>query len=1171
MRFDKLNDIIGWGVFLIAAIVYLLTIEPTVSFWDCGEYIAIANKLEVGHPPGAPFFMLVARIFMAFVPKEDAALMVNVMSGLCSAFAVLFLYWSITAIARRIAESSEEGMNKPQQWAILASAFVGAVAFTFTDTFWFSAVEGEVYAMSAMFTAAVFWLILKWDRRADEPHNARYIVLIFFIIGLSIGVHLMNILAIPAIALVYYFRKYQFSVQGLLLSLVISGAIIIIFQVVVITGIFEMAGWFERVMVNQVGAPFNLGAAIYFLLLFGLIIYGLYYTQRNMKPLSNLIILSLAVILLGYSSYTMILIRSSADPPIDENNPENLLTLVSYLKREQYGSRPIFYGQYWNAPRVDNEVVGKSYMKGYKVKREGRSKSIVAYQERFDAKNYVEDHPNQNLTIHPAYIEKKPRRQPVFHSKWTVPFQRMYDSRHGNDYKNWIDASKMENVSYEGRRGEKTRKRPQWWQNFDFYFEYQLGWMYWRYFLWNYAGRQNDLQGFAGSMVKGNWLSGIDFIDSQRLGPQKSPPPTVSQNPAYNRFYYLPIVLGLIGFFYQLVRAPKSWGVVLILFIITGIAIVTYLNQPPHEPRERDYTNVGSFWTFAIWIGLGVYALFDAARNIRMPELREILTWGGGPVGGVLVFSLLIDSGKAFSFSLAYLFVVAFLAIGVMYLVGSYVQNRYGHVLAALLIGLPVPYVLAKDGWDDHDRSDRYTARDYAKNYLDSCEKNAILFTNGDNDTFPLWYVQEVEEYRTDVRVVNLSLLNTDWYIDQMSRKAYDSDPVPFAEQDEEVPRKNRVTSRKYRQGNRDRIFLFGGGNGKKKRNQRIADLVNRGRGKIKKKFGTDAFALDKKENIYVDVAAAVDFMMNDANKVKLHPRASTKYAYFPTKRFFIDVPKEKIKKKNIVPEEQEDRIVDKIKWRIGRRQMTKNSMMTMCLLAHFDWERPIYFSVTVGGNASLGLKNYFQLEGLAYRLVPIKGSNNAVSVDGNIHVDKMYKNLMKEFQWGGIPDEEWVYMDDDNRRMTTNMRLQFANLASELNSMGRKDSAKKVLKRSLEVMPERSVPYNRIMVMTSKELFKAGADSAATDVAKTLFDRYEKAISYYTSLPDHYARKKQVRRKTQEARYVLRSLTSLVSRFGSKKLEKDFKDRAKPYMRKRRKPDATPGTRRRRGPGGGS
>ncbi len=1130
MRFNKLNDLVGWGVFLIAAIVYLLTIEPTVSFWDCGEYIAIAYKLEVGHPPGAPFFMLVARVFSAFVAKEDVAMMVNSMSALCSAFAILFLFWSITALLRRVAESSDEDMAFPQQLGILVSAFIGATAFIFTDTFWFSAVEGEVYAMSAMFTAAVFWLILKWDQRAEEPHSNRYIILIAFIIGLSIGVHLMNILAIPAIALVYYFRKYRFSAQGLLATLVISGAIIILFQLVVITGIFELAGWFERVMVNQMGAPFNLGAAIYFFLLFGVLVFGLYYTQRMMKPLANMIVLSLTVILIGYSSYATILIRSAADPPIDENNPENLLTLVSYLKREQYGSRPIFFGQYWNAPVEGQEEQGNMYMKAYQVKPGRGDKTIRTYQSEYDAKNYVKEHPGRDLRIHPAYVVKKKRTKRTYNEKWTVPFQRMYDPRHGSDYKNWVDEGKFEQVQYTDRRGKKrTKPRPQWWQNLDYYFEYQLGWMYWRYFLWNFAGRQNDVQGFAGSLVEGNWLSGIDFIDSQRLGPQEGLPPSVSKSPAYNTFYFLPVILGLIGFFFQLWRAPKSWTVVFVLFLITGIAIVTYLNQPPHEPRERDYTNVGSYWAFAIWMGMGVYALFDAARNVRMPQLREILQFGGAPVGGILVFSLLLDTGKTFAYALFFFFVVAFLAIGFMYMVGSRVENRYAHLVLACLLALPVPCVLADDGWDDHDRSHRETARDFAANYLKSCEKNAILFTNGDNDTFPLWYVQEVLEVRTDVRVVNLSLLNTDWYIDQMARKAYDSEGVPFG-----------VHSRKYRQGTRDMVPLFKPNDPIPKRENALQKIV--------KKHGAEAFYKDSSNGkYYLNIDAAVDFMMNDKNKWS--NRRGNKFAYFPSKRFYIDVPKEKIRKKNMLPEAKEDRIVDRMQWRIGRSRITKNSMMVMCLLANFDWERPIYFSVTVGGSAAMGLQKYFQLEGLAYRLVPVKGNNSAPAVDGGIHVDKMYTNLMKNFKWGNMDGEEWLYMDDDNRRMTTNMRLQFSNLASQLNSEGKKDSAKKVLMESLEVMPERNVPYNRIMVMTARELFRAGAKKEGAKVARKLFDRYEKAMDYYSGLPTPYSGYGQVSNKKREALYVLRSLNRLAKRHGSDELKKNFKERLKPYM----------------------
>ncbi len=1131
MRFNKLNDLVGWGVFLIAALVYLLTIEPTVSYWDCGEYIAIAYKLEIGHPPGAPFFMLVARIFSAFVDKESVAMMVNSMSALCSAFGILFLFWSITAFARRFAEKSKEELDFPQQLAVLASGFIGAMAFTFTDTFWFSAVEGEVYAMSAMFTAAVFWLILKWERRADEPHSDRYIILISFVIGLSIGVHLMNILAIPAIALVYYFRKYQTTPKGILLTLIISGAIIIAFQAIVITGFFELAGWFERMMVNSFGAPFNLGAAIYFIALFAALAYGLYYTHRYVKPLGNMILLSLTVILIGYSSYATILIRSAADPPIDENNPENLLTLVSYLKREQYGSRPIFFGQYWNAPTMGTEEQGKNYMKAYQIVPERGGDAVRIYQDEYDAKRYVQEHSDRNLKIHPAYVAKKARSQRIFHDKWTVPFQRMYDSRHGSDYKNWIDEDQFEQVTYTDRRGRQQKKaRPQWWQNLDFYFEYQLGWMYWRYFLWNYAGRQNDVQGFAGSIVEGNWLSGIDFIDRERIGSQENLPPLVSENPAYNKFYYLPIVLGLIGFFFQLARSPRHWSVVLMLFIITGIAIVTYLNQPPAEPRERDYTNVGSFWAFAIWIGLGVYALFDAARNIRMPQLREILTWGGVPVGAVLLFSLLLDTGKAFAYSLAFLFVVAFLAVGVMYLIGQNVQNRYAHVLLALLIGAPVPYVLAKDGWDDHDRSGRYTARDFAKNYLASCEENAILFTNGDNDTFPLWYVQEVEEFRTDVRVVNLSLLNTDWYINQMARKAYDSDALPFG-----------VHSRKYRQGTRDIVPLFNLRSGDGDR-QTLPERDNAAK-KILDRYGSDAFRQDTSGNFYLNIEAAVDYVMNDENKRNIFSR-DEKHAYFPAKRFFLDVPKQKIIEKGIVPEEDEDKIVDEIRWRVGRNQLTKNNVMVLSLLANFDWDRPIYWSVTVGGNATLGLKNYLQLEGLGNRLVPVKGSSNAPAVQAAVHTEKMYHNLMNEFEWGNMNGEEWIYMDDDNRRMTRNMRMQFANLAAELTQNGKKDSAQKALQECIDVMPRRTVPYDPGMVLVVREMMRADMGDEADRVARDLFDRYEKSLNYYKGLSQEYMQYQQVNRKMGESVRVLRNLQRFASQFGRDSLQQEFSQR---------------------------
>ncbi|HRI41571.1 MAG TPA: DUF2723 domain-containing protein, partial [Bacteroidia bacterium] len=698
MNYNRINNLVGWLVFLIASYVYISTIEPTGSFWDCGEFIATAHKLEVGHPPGAPFFLLLARVFIIFGGPDNIAhvpVMVNILSALMSAFTILFLFWTITAISRKLTIGKGE-VTTDKLVAVMGAGVVGALAYTFSDSFWFSAVEGEVYASSSFFTAIVVWLIFKWDAVADEKHNLRWLILIAYLMGLSVGVHLLNLLAIPALAYVIYFRKTQkATTKGIIYTFLISCAALVFIQYGVIQEVITLAGSFDLFFVNTLGLPFGSGIIFYGLLIVGLLTWALIYTKRRELPVWNTSILCVVFILIGYTSFAQILIRSNANPPLDENNPENVFSFISYLKREQYGDRPLFYGQFYNAKVVDQKEGERTW-----AKVPGESK----------------------------YVDAGRKVEAVYEADKTTIFPRMWSNQanHVQEYKKWADV-----------KGDRT---PSFGENLKFFFVYQLGEMYWRYFMWNFVGRQNDLQG-PGGITKGNWLSGIKFLDEMRLGPQDKLPESMTNNRARNTLYFLPFILGIIGLIYHFNRDNKDAWVVFLLFFMTGIAIVIYLNGTPQQPRERDYAYAGSYYAYAMWIGIGVLAIYDFLRK-RIP-------------GTVAAFT------------------------------------------STLLCTFAVPVVMAKAEWNDHDRSNRYTSRDFAVDYLESCERNAILFTNGDNDTFPLWYAQEVEGMRTDVRVCNLMLLNTDWYIDQMKARTYESAPLPVS-----------LPSKKYYDGVNNQVFI---------------------------------------------------------------------------------------------------------------------------------------------------------------------------------------------------------------------------------------------------------------------------------------------------------------------------------------------------------------------------
>lgn len=1075
MSFKKLNILTGWLVFLVAAWTYIATIEPTSSFWDCGEFIATAYKLEVGHPPGAPLFMILARVASAFVSPENVPMAVNVLSALASAFTILFLFWSITHMAHKMATRSGEALNTGSIIAVLGSGIVGALAYTWSDSFWFSAVEGEVYALSSFFTAVVFWAILKWESEADEPHSTRWLILIAYLMGLSIGVHLLNLLCIPAIAFVYYFKRYTPTVKGVLMTFVVSAIILGTIQAVIIPGIVKVAGSFELLFVNSMGLPFNTGNVIYGALLIGLIVWGIRWTQRNGHVLWNIVILGVTVILVGYSTYAMIVIRSTANPPIDENNPENVFNLLSYLNREQYGDRPLLMGQFWGSPYSSERKDGSPvYTATYQVKKGGRA--VQNFYDRWSAAHFVEQNPGHEIDH--AYVITDPRKgsEVQYDPEFTMLFPRMYSAQasHESAYKQWSDF-KGTPIRARDREGKPTIiNKPTFGENMRYFFQYQMDWMYWRYFLWNFAGRQNDIQGH-GNITEGNWLTGIKAIDAQRLGNQDQLPPSMTENHGFNRFYLLPMLLGVIGLVYQMLRHLRDWTVVMLLFFFTGVAIVIYLNQTPYQPRERDYAYVGSFYAFAIWIGLGVFALYDAARTISQKELGMVIGTAFGL--GVLKYVVEWDGDHSVSYSLFYLAALGGGALALFHGLNKVLKNGAVTGTLATLVGLVVPAVMVADGWDDHDRSNRAPARDLASNYLESCAPNAILFTNGDNDTFPLWYAQEVEGIRTDVRVVNLSLLNTDWYIDQMRRKAYTSEPVPFG-----------MPQEKYRQGTRD-----------------VVALIPQGKGG------------------YRDLKEMMKFVSDDRNMQPLFQR-NVKDAFFPTDKFSIPVDSAVVFGNGTLTA-KDTAWLRSLDWQIRKQVLLKNHLMVLDLLANNNWERPIYFAVTTGPDSYINLQDHFQLEGLTYRVVPVRSPNANPNLQGRVATDIMYRNVTEKFLWGNMDTEGFIYLDENILRMTTNLRLQLSSLAEALIAEGRKEEARNILDLSLTKMPERNVPYDRILLPTVEAYYAIGDVAKGNELSERLFTIMEENLTYYTSLETKFL--KQMEQEMAIAHAVMGRLMS--------------------------------------------
>ena len=1063
-QFRLVDNIFGWVSFLIAAFVYCSTIEPTASFWDCPEFISTGYKLEIGHPPGAPFFMLTANLFSQFTSDPtQVAKMVNIMSALLSAATILFLFWSISHLVRRLLVKDWSDLTLWKLIAIEGSAMVGALIYTFSDTFWFSAVEGEVYAYSSAFTAVVFWLILKWEDHADEPHSDRWLVLIMYMTGLSIGVHLLNLLCLPAIVLVYYYRKFpqtqpRKDLYGSLIALGISIVILAAVLYGVVPGIVQVGGWFELLFVNVLGCPFNTGEIVYIFLLIGITIWAIYETHRDVSAkkqniafllsvamlgipfyghgwssviigivvlavlwfvlqykvtakgqqpkalvtarIKNTSLLCMLMLMIGYSSYALIVIRSSANPPMDQNSPEDIFTLGEYLGREQYGQRPLFYGQAYTsqvALEKDGDYCRPVMKKGAPVWERKEKASPDEKDSYFISRNKDEYQYAQNMF-----------------------FPRMYSSSHRAAYESWMGGTIDGHEEMYDRCGEMVSvKIPSQLENIRFFLSYQCNFMYWRYFMWNFAGRQNDIQG-NGELEHGNWLSGFDWFDNMRLGDQSTLPDELKNNKGHNVFYCLPLLLGLIGLFWQSWYTRRSkdengkvkeepvgirqFWVVFFLFFMTGLAIVIYLNQTPMQPRERDYAYAGSFYAFAIWCGMGVAALIDLISR----ELK----------GNMVVVAGLVA-----------------------------------------LVCLAVPVQMASQTWDDHDRSGRYTCRDFGQNYLMSLqdEGNPIIFTNGDNDTFPLWYNQDVEGVRTDARVCNLSYLQTDWYIDQMRRPAYDSPSVPISWK--------RI---EYCSGTNEYVPI------ESSMKQAVLDLYKEHPEEAREQFGDDPFELK--------------------NILKYWVRSkSSDLHVIPTDVIYMTIDKEAVRRSGMMmaTDSIPDRMTISLK---GKTALYKGDLMILEMLAECNWERPIYVAVSVGDENYINLGDNTITEGLAYRITPFTTNQEGAK---NFDTKRTYDNVMHRFKFGGA-NTKGVYLDETVMRMCYTHRRIMARLAVQLISENKNKEATEVLKYAEKMLPAYNIPHN--YTSGSLDMARAWAAMGNKQEAMKLIDQlWKNSIQYAT------------------------------------------------------------------------
>ncbi|SMC68015.1 glycosyltransferase family 117 protein [Pedobacter nyackensis] len=953
MNYSKINNLTGWLCFLIATVTYILTLEPSVSFWDCGEFIASAFKMQVVHQPGAPLFLMIQRFFSIFAlgDTDKIAYFMNVGSAIASAATILFLFWTITALAKKILVKENEEVSKSNLISIMGAGAVGALAYTFSDSFWFSAVESEVYALSSLFTAIVFWAILKWEAKANEPGADRWLLFIAYIMGLSIGIHLLNLLTIPAIAFVYYFKKTQKpTTAGIIKTGAIGVLILAIIQYGIIQYLVSFGAYFDLFFVNTLGLGFGSGVLFFAILLIGAFVWGIRYSIQHQKKILNLALLSTVLIIFGYCSFAMIIIRAKANPNLNNSDPENAFSFLSYLNREQYGDRPLLFGPNYNSQKV-NLTQGKT------LYRKGEEKYEVAGKKT----DYEYDR--------------------------TTPFPRMYsdDARHVGYYKDIM--------------GFDEGHFPGLFDNIGFLFRYQVGQMYMRYFMWNFVGRQNDDQG-QGSLYEGQWLSGVKPIDAIMLGDQKNLPPSIVDSNAYNRFFFLPLILGLMGAIWHFKRNQKDAGIVALLFFFTGLAIVLYLNQKPMEPRERDYAYAGSFYAFAIWIGLGVLAI------------REWLF--------------------------------------------KKITPATGAVLATVTGLFAAPVIMAAQGWDDHDRSSKMVAHDIAVDYLQSCAPNAILFTYGDNDTYPLWYAQEVENIRPDIKLVNLSLFDTDWYINGLKRVTNQSAPLPIS-----------MKPSQYVQGVRDVMYY---------QDYKIAGSV--------------------------ELSNILAILLSENEEDKLPLQDGTRENFIPTKNFKLTVNKADVIKNGVVSVADSSKIAPSLEWTFNKNYVTKGTLAFFDILVHNDWKRPIYFASTVPSDQYNGLDNYLYNEGLALRLLPLKADTSANKPE-LINTPALYKNVMDKFVWGNIKNAKYLDpQSSDDISIFTNV---FNNTISGLIKAGKIEDAKKAVNKYYEVMPEKFYGMRSMMgtYFMAENLYALGDIQRANALIEKSAAYIQKELTYLADVSE--------------------------------------------------------------------
>jgi hypothetical protein len=991
MNYSKINNITGWLCFAIATLTYILTLEPSVSFWDCGEFIASALKMQVVHQPGAPLFLMIQRFFslFAFGDVHKVAYFMNVGSAIASGATILFLFWTITALAKKALIKENEDVSTPNLITIMGAGVVGALAYTFSDSFWFSAVESEVYALSSLFTAIVFWGILKWEAVANEPRADRWLLFIAYIMGLSIGIHLLNLLTIPAIAFVYYFKKTKKATNsGIIKTGIIGILILAVIQYGIIQYLVSFGAYFDLFFVNTLGMGFGSGVIFFAILLIGGMVFGIRYSIKHQKKILNLALLSTVLIIFGYGSFAMIIIRAKADPNLNNSDPDNAFSFLGYLNREQYGDRPLLFGPNYNSQKVDITQGKTNY-------RKGETKYEVA------------------------------GRKTDYEYDKTTPFPRMYsdDPRHISYYKDML--------------GLDDTKFPSLVDNVRFFFSYQLGQMYMRYFLWNFVGRQNDDQG-QGSVYEGQWLSGIKPIDSFFLGNQQNLPPSIAESNAYNRFFFLPLIIGLIGAVWHFKRNQKDAGIVALLFFFTGVAIVLYLNQKPMEPRERDYAYAGSFYAFAIWIGFGVLAL------------REWL--------------------------------------------GKKLNPTNGAALATVVSLFAAPVIMAAQGWDDHDRSGKLVAHDIAIDYMESCAPNAILFTYGDNDTYPLWYIQEVENVRPDIRLVNLSLFDTDWYIYGMKRKQNESEPLPIS-----------MKEPQYVQGVRDVMYY---------QDYKLAGSV--------------------------ELSNILAVLLSDDDADKLALQDGSKENFIPTKNFKLTVNREDVIKNGVVPAADSAKIVPALQWTFNKNYVTKGTLAMLDILVHNNWKRPIYFASTVPSEQYNGLDNYLYTEGLALRLRPIKVDTAAKGELINTPV--LYNNLMNKFKWGNVKSAS--YLDTQSSDDISIFSNLFNNTITGLLREGKTAEAKKVADRYFEVMPEKMYGIRSTMgaYFMAENLYALNDTKRANQLIEKSAAYIKKELSYLADISES-KKKFTGSQNVQLGMSFLNQMANTAEKYKQTQLSKDLAD----------------------------